>query len=135
MRKGDVMSTASTSKGATLQESDLLVPFESQNIPDEYKEYYKAKRNNFFATIHRFSGMWKYYIFLDQIWERGFESLKPVRDPKTMFPVLLYCNAHAKIRVSIELGFSGCMAASPNSSESLIGCGLVGQRNDCCRIR
>jgi hypothetical protein len=27
-----------------------------------------------------------------------------------MFPMLLYFNAHAKIRVSIELALSGCMA-------------------------
>ncbi|MGH9546237.1 MAG: hypothetical protein ACRD23_13595 [Terriglobales bacterium] len=40
------MSIAPTPQDATLQESDLLVPFESQNIPNEYKEYYKTKRNN-----------------------------------------------------------------------------------------
>ena len=30
---------------------DLLLPFEQQNMTEEYKEYYRFKRNNFFATI------------------------------------------------------------------------------------
>lgn len=54
--------------------------------------------------------MWKYHILLDQIWFREFEVMRPARDIDRMFPMLLYFNAHAKIRVSIELAFSGCMA-------------------------
>jgi hypothetical protein len=104
------MSTAPAPQDVIPQESDLLVPFESQNLPDEYKEYYKTKRNNFFSSIQRFSGMWKYYMLLDKIWFREFEVMKPARDTNRMFPMLLYFNAHAKIRVSIELAFSGCMA-------------------------
>jgi hypothetical protein len=100
----------STAPSATPQESDLLVAFESNVLPEEYKEYYKTKRNNFFASIQRFSGMWKYYMSLDQIWFREFEVMKAARDPERMFPMLLYFNAHAKIRVSIELAFSGCLA-------------------------
>lgn len=92
------------------QESDLLLPFEIQNIPERYREYYKAKRNNLFASIEDFRELWKCYILLDGIWLREFDDLKPARDPNRMFPLLLYFNAHAKIRVSIELGFSGCLA-------------------------
>lgn len=92
------------------QESDLLVPFESQNIPERYREYYKIKRNNFFFGIQGFPELWKYYVLLDEIWLREFDDLKPARDPNRMFPLLLYFNAHAKIRVSIELGLSGCLA-------------------------
>ncbi len=91
-------------------ESDLLVPFETQNIPRRYREYYKTKRNNFFASIQGFPELWMYYISLDEIWLREFYDLKLARDPNRMFPLLLYFNAHAKIRVSIELGFSGCLA-------------------------
>jgi hypothetical protein len=54
--------------------------------------------------------MWKYYILLDKIWLREFDDLKSSPGPARMFPLLLFINAHAKIRVSIELGFSGCMA-------------------------
>lgn len=92
------------------QETDLLVPFEIQNIPAEYRKYYRIKRNNFFASIQGFREMWKYYILLDKIWLREFDDLKPSRDPARMFPLILFLNAHAKIRISIELGFSGCMA-------------------------
>jgi hypothetical protein len=103
------MTTAPESQ-TTPQESDLLVPFESQNFPEEYKEYYKTKRNNLFASIQNFSGMWKYYTLLDQIWLREFEVMQSGRDPDRMFPMMLYFNAHAKVRISIELAFSGCMA-------------------------
>lgn len=102
------MSTAPGPKAP--QESDLLVPLESQILPDDYKEYLKTKRNNFFATIQKFPGMWKYYMHLDHIWSREFGIMETARDFDRMFPLLLYFNAHAKIRVSIELAFSGCMA-------------------------
>jgi hypothetical protein len=92
------------------EESDLLVPFETQNIPERYREYYKAKRNNFFASIQGFPELWEYYILLDQIWLREIDDLERARDPAHMLPLLLYINTHAKIRVSIELGFSGCLA-------------------------
>jgi hypothetical protein len=95
---------------ATPQESDLLVPFEQQNIPVEYKEYYLIKRGNFFSSIQRFPEMWKYYMDLDKIWMREFEDLKAKPDPSRIFPLMLFINAHAKIRVSIELAFCGCMA-------------------------
>jgi len=91
-------------------EADLLVPFEIQNIPPDYREYYLTKRNNFFASIQGFPEHWKCYLLLDKIWLREFEDLKPARDPERMFPLTLYMNAHAKIRVTIELGFTGCMA-------------------------
>ena len=40
------------------QETDLLVKFEIDNIPTEYREYYATKRNNFFASIQGFREMW-----------------------------------------------------------------------------
>jgi len=92
------------------QECDLLVTFETQNIPQRYREYYKAKRNNFFASIQGFPELWKYYILLDEIWLREFDDLNVNPNPIRIFPLALYLNAHAKIRVSIELGFSGCLA-------------------------
>jgi hypothetical protein len=92
------------------RESDLLVPFESQNIPADYKDYYKIKRNNFFASIQGFPEMWKYYILLDAIWLREFSDLKPPGNVNQWFPLILFFNSHAKIRISIELALSGCLA-------------------------
>jgi tetratricopeptide (TPR) repeat protein len=93
-----------------LKETELLVKFELDNIPSDYREYYSAKRNNFFASIQGFREMWDYYLRLDAIWMREFADLKTARDASRMFPLLLYFNAHAKMRVAMELAFSGCMA-------------------------
>jgi hypothetical protein len=102
--------TASTKSSTGAQEKDLLLPFESEHIPEFYREYYKIQRNNFFASIQAFPAMWRYYLLLDKIWLREFEDLKPPGDSKLIFPLLLFINAHAKIRISIELGFSGCLS-------------------------
>jgi hypothetical protein len=91
-------------------ESDLLVPFEAQTIPPDYKEYYKIKRNNFFASIQGFPELWKYYTLLDAIWLREFSDLKPPGQVNQWVPLILFFNAHAKIRISIELALAGCMA-------------------------
>jgi len=92
------------------QETDLLVPFESQHIPADYNEYYRTKRNNFFASIQGFPEMWRYYTLLDAVWLREFSDLKPPGNVNQWFPLILFFNAHAKIRISIELAFSGCLA-------------------------
>jgi hypothetical protein len=92
------------------EEAELLLPFESQHIPPAYKEYYKIKRNNFFASIQGFPEVWRCHILLDEIWLREFEDLKPPRDVNQLFPLMLFFNAHAKMRVAIELALSGCMA-------------------------
>jgi hypothetical protein len=81
-----------------------------QYIPDRYREYYKIKRNNFFASIQGFPEMWKFYMLLDVMWLREFEVMRPATDPDRMFPMILYYNAHAKIRISIELALSECMS-------------------------
>jgi hypothetical protein len=94
----------------TLDESTLLVEFERNNIPAQYREYYAAKRNNLFASIQAFREMWNYYLRLDAVWMRAFADLNVARDPNRMFPLLLYFNTHAKIRVAMELAFSGCMS-------------------------
>jgi len=92
------------------QQSDLLVPFEIRNIPDKYREYYAIKRHNFFASIQGFAEIWKGYHLLDAIWLREIGDLEVARDFSRVFPLMLYTNVHAKIRVAIELAFSGCMA-------------------------
>jgi hypothetical protein len=93
------------------QDSDILVPFEQQTFSDDYKRYYSIKRNNLFATIQKFPELWEYYQRLDKIWYREIEDLKPApRDSQRVFPLMLYINAHAKMRISIELALAGCLA-------------------------
>jgi len=91
------------------QESDLLLPFEGRVFPSEYKEYFKAKRQNFFATIQAFDKLWECFMLLDKIWMREMEDLGRLRDPMQMFPMILFTNAHAKFRIALELGFSCCL--------------------------
>jgi hypothetical protein len=96
---------------SSLDETDkLLHKFEIDNIPNEYRAYYGIKRNNFFASIHGFPEMWQCYLRLDTIWMREFTDLQNARDATRMFPLLLYFNAHAKMRIAMELAFSDCMA-------------------------
>jgi|SRR5215831_15743017 len=106
------MSTAPTTPGSssTLDENALLVEFERRHIPQDYREYYATKRNNFFASIQNFSELWDLYLRLDAVWLRAFGDLKVARDLARTFPLLLYFNAHAKIRVAMELAFTGCMS-------------------------
>lgn len=92
------------------QETDLLVPFEIENIPKDYREYYAIKRNNLFSSIQGFPEMWKYYTMLDEIWFREFSDLKPPGRVAQLLPLMLCINAHAKTRISIELALSGCMS-------------------------
>lgn len=105
------MTTSPATPLSSLKETDkLLHKFEIDNIPDQYRAYYGIKRNNFFASIQRFPEMWQYYLRLDAIWMREFADLQSARDATRMFPLLLYFNSHAKMRIAMELGFSGCMA-------------------------
>jgi hypothetical protein len=101
------MSNVSAPAAVTL--NDLLLPFEQQNMPSEYMAYYSFKRNNFFASIRKFRDQWNYYLKLDAIWMRELCALTPATDPNTFFPITVYMNAHLKIRVAIELAFSGSL--------------------------
>lgn len=90
-------------------DNDLLLPFEQKELPSKYKEYYRTKRNNFFASIQNLPELWNYYQKLDQIWLHEIDLLKPARR-ESAFPILLYINAHAKMRIAIELALSACIA-------------------------
>lgn len=101
------MSTVPAPAAPTI--NDVLLPFEQQNMPLEYMEYYGYKRNNFFASIQKFRDQWNYYLKLDAIWMQEFRDLTPATDPNTIFPISVYQNAHLKIRVAIEVAFSGSL--------------------------
>lgn len=92
------------------EEKDLLVKFEQANIPPHYKSYYLTKRYNLFATIQQFAYLWNCQMLLDRILSREFEMMTELRDPKLMLPMVLFMNAHAKMRVAFELGSIGCLS-------------------------
>jgi len=87
----------------------ILVKFEEENLPDEYREYYAAKRNNFFATIQAAPFVWAAFMLLDEIWIRELQNMRTAIDTSRMFPLVLFMNGHAKIRIGLELAFSGCL--------------------------
>jgi hypothetical protein len=90
-------------------ETDLLVEFERQHIPEHYKSYYSPKRHNLFATIEQFPYTWNCFMNLDKIVLREFEVMQRLRDPNLMLPIVLLMNAHSKVRVAFELACSTCV--------------------------
>ncbi len=90
-------------------DSELLVQFERENIKDDYRVFYSIKRNNLFSSIQGFPEHWEFFCLLDEIWRREIGDLEVAIDPDRTFPAVLYMNAHAKLRVSMELAFSNCM--------------------------
>ena len=90
-------------------EEELLLPIERRAIPDHYRPYYATKRNNFFASIQISPDLWRYYQMLDNILLNEFRDLDVSHDPDRLIPLTLFFNAHAKIRISIELAFTRCM--------------------------
>jgi hypothetical protein len=89
-------------------DSDLLVQFERDNIKDDYLVFYSIKRNNFISSIQGFPEHWEFFCRLDEIWRREISDLEIATNPDFTFPVVLYMNAHAKTRISMELASLEC---------------------------
>jgi hypothetical protein len=90
-------------------EKDLLVEFERQQVPQPYRSYYVTKRHNLFSTIQSFPYIWNCFMHLDWILQKEFEDTQTVRDPYLMLPMILFMNAHQKVRTAFELGCSTCL--------------------------
>lgn len=94
-------------------EQDLLGEFERNLLAEpgdqRYKEYYVHKRHNLFSTIQRFPYLWKCFTHLDRIFVREFSSTERLRQPQLMFPMILFMNAHSKMRIAFELGCCTCL--------------------------
>lgn len=93
----------------TPTEDNLLLPFERGAIPEHYRPYFAAKRNNFLAGVQGSPNLWRYFSLLDLILFMEFQDMARATDTSRMVPLVLFLNAHAKIRVSMELAFSRCM--------------------------
>jgi hypothetical protein len=93
----------------TSSEESLLFPIEQDRFPEHYQPYLVAKRNNFFSGVQNSPNLWRYFGLLDLILYTEFQDMARATDTNRLFPLVLYLNAHAKIRVSIELAFSRCM--------------------------
>lgn len=93
----------------TPKEDDLLLPFERGTVPEHYRPYLRAKRNNFCAGVQGSPNLWRFFGLLDLILFTEFQDMARATDTTRMVPLVLFLNAHAKIRVSMELTFSRCM--------------------------
>jgi len=49
-------------------------------------------------------------MHLDEIVLREFEVMQRLRDPNLMLPMILFMNAHQKMRVALELRYSTCLS-------------------------
>jgi hypothetical protein len=85
-------------------------------------EYYQAKRNNLFATIQGFPYLWKSYMGLDAIWDRGIKDLNIPGLLNELLPLQLYLAAHAKMRVSLELAMSCCLGEARSVLRDSVEC-------------
>ncbi len=94
---------------STSSEDNLLLPMEQANLPEHYRPYLASKRSNFFAGIQGSPNLWRYFGLLDLILFTEFQDMARATDTGRMFPLVLFLNAHAKIRVSMELAFSRCL--------------------------
>jgi len=106
------MSQAGIARAPT--ENDLLLPFEKAHLRGDYKDYFMTKRNNFFATIQVFPGLWQCFSMLDDAWMREFQDLQRLREVRHMLPGILFMNGHAQFRIAWELGFSCCIGEAWN---------------------
>jgi hypothetical protein len=90
-------------------ETDVLLLFEIANFPTEYRGYYATKRHNMFAMIQKHRAMWNFFHMIDQITFREIDDLQVSTELNTHLPRVFLMNAHAKMRIAMELAFQGCM--------------------------
>jgi hypothetical protein len=90
--------------------NDVLLQFEQERIPGDYREYYAVKRHNLFATIELQPDLWRALMLLDQIVLREIQDMERTTDVRRVFPLVLYMNMHVKMRLALELGCSACLA-------------------------
>src|SRR2546430_3969719 len=109
-------------------EEDLLVEFERQRITLPYKSDYVAKRQNFFSTIQRFTYIWNSFMQLDAILQREFEVMQRLRDTGLMLPMILFMNAHHKMRIAAELACSTCLSEAHSILRDAIESAAHGHR-------
>ena len=92
-----------------ISDANLLLPFEIVTLKGDYREYKKARRNNCFASMQRLPDLWRAFAQLDTVWRAGLDHMCRITCNDEMLPLSLYIRAHAQIRISADLLFSGCL--------------------------
>jgi hypothetical protein len=99
--------------------NDLLLNLE-KSFPEKYREYYGIKRQNFFAGVTQFPGLWACYMRLDDIFMDEFDDLRKGLDPEKGIALMLFAHAHAQFRIFFELAFTGCFCEAFNIARMAI---------------
>ena len=109
-------------------ERDLLLPYEQRRLRRGYREFFKAKRKHFFATIGYFEELWDSFQLLDEVWQREIENVWRPEKKTQILPAMLLIMAHGKCRIAAELAFSGCLADAWSIMRTAIECGAHARR-------
>jgi hypothetical protein len=95
--------------------SDVLAPFESKALRGDYRAYFETKRENFRASINNLPLLWDCFQLLDEIWIRELADTQQIKDPNLALPAALFRDAHARLRIAMELAFYCCVHEAFNS--------------------
>jgi hypothetical protein len=93
----------------------LLLAFERETLQGDFRTYFSDKRENFHTTIRNFPQLWECFSLLDDIWCREFADTERLADQIQIVPAMLFRDAHARFRVSMELAFSCCLNEALNA--------------------
>lgn len=94
-----------TGPAKQLSDADLH-DVERRFLREPYKEFFLAKRQNFFATLQAFLDVWDCFMRLDEIWMKEFSDMERISNTRAMVPLNLFMNTHAQFRTALEAGFS-----------------------------
>lgn len=76
-----------------------------------YSDFLRDKGECFQNTVKAFPQIWEALELLDAIWSRELDDFHTVGD-QPVLPLLLFFEAHSRVRISVELGFSRCFSES-----------------------
>ena len=95
----------------------MLFPFgEVENVTQAYLHYMRVKREGFAYKVRAFTLAWQCWMRCDEAWEAGLEAAQKRETPTARMGALLFMVAHSKLRMALELVFSGC----PSEARSIM---------------
>lgn len=103
-----------------MSDKEILLAFEDKNMRGEYRNYFVAKRTNYFASIQGFPELWDCFLRLDEIWFREFSDVEQITDTRQFIPLPMFVKAHAQFRLAFELGFSTAISEAWNLARGAI---------------
>jgi len=91
-------------------EDTLLLPFEREHLVSPYRDFLYGKRGACFNTIQAFPDIWNAFEALDRAWAEACKALRVPGTQERILAVLMFLNAHVRVQIAFELGFSRCLS-------------------------